>query len=824
VSTVAAPPDGGGPSGIGTDVTDGHAAPDPAPAASAVAVDRPLVGDVRDLAVLGAANVLALNAFGPAFGGWRYLLVGGIGVVVGSLTAVIGARLRWPVWAVAVVTIAWFLLLGPAAATGFGGVDGALPTPVAASDVVVDATRGWHDLLTTVEPVGSFGGLLAIPWTVGLVAGTVSLTIARRARGAAAWAAVVPVVVLGLGVLEGTEDPAWPLQGAALLVLLVLWGSIRQRAERVGDTRSGAGVRWLGAIGMLAVAVVISAVTSQFLGGERTVLRREVVPPREDLITTSPLEEFRTYRKTLADDPVLRVADTDGLQRIRLATLDGFDGESWQVLPGSAFQRTGPRAAAGDDGNARSVEIEIVDLDTRLVPTPDGSLNAIELAGSDRARTSELQEGLRFSPVTGSFADLTPLRPGDRVRADWSPPPEQAVAGYPAGSPTPGVVATEGVPTPAQVLTTAGRALDGTTPLEQLLSFQRFLTDEQVNSDPQTRGYLDDGTLPGEPPDASRALGGHGLGRINSLLTPEPGEFRTGNEEQFASAIAVAATQLGFPTRVVMGFTVPPGRAGEPVEVRGKDVTAWVEVDVEGAGWTPVLDTRPGDGKPQPVIQTDRPPPEPVISAPPPPTTLPLQPRTPRSEDGPDADRCGGTDLVLYCAPSWIGTVGRIALPPIALVGGFTLLMALLKQRRRFRRRTTGTGDQQVSGGWMEICDLARDMGDVVPIRSTRRETAVLIGRPAVGDLARSADALVFGPGMPDPEQVRTFWVGVETTRSVMLGQLSRWERWKAIVNPTSLWRRSRLAGVDPTAATTAAISGFRSRTNRQPTTEAMQR
>jgi hypothetical protein len=802
-------------------VTGGPAAPEEAPVASAVAIDRPLVGDVRDLAVLGAANVLALNAFGPAFGGWRYLLVGGIGVAVGSLTAVIGARLRWPVWVVGLITVGWFLLLGPAASAGFGALDGALPTPIAVRDLVVDATRGWHDLLTTVEPVGSFAGLLAIPWTVGLVAGTVSLTIARRARGAAAWAAVVPVVVLGLGVLEGTEQPAWALQGAALLVLLTFWGSVRQRAERVGDIRSGTGIRWLGALGMLAAAALVGAVASQLLSGDRTVVRRQVVPPRQDLVTTSPLEEFRTYRKTLADKPVLRVDDADGLQRIRLATLDGFDGESWQVLSGSAFQRTGPGAAADDDGNARSVEIEVLGLGTRLVPTPDGPLDAVELTGADRARTSELQEGLRFSPVTGSFADVTPLQPGDRVRVDWSPPPEQAVAGYPAGSPTPGVVATEGVPTPDQVVAAAGGKLDGTTPLEKLLSFQRFLTDEQANADPQNRGYLDDGTPAGAEPKADDALGGHSLSRINSLLTPEPGEFRTGNEEQFASAIAVAATQLGFPTRVVMGFTVPSGQARGPVEVAGRDVTAWVEVDVDGAGWTPVLDTRPGDGDPPSDTQTDQLPPEPVVSAPPPPTTLPLQPRTPRSEEGDAAGVCAGPNFVVWCAPSWVGTVGRIALPPILVVGGFTLLMALLKQRRRFRRRTTGTPDQQVAGGWMEVCDLARDMGDVVPIRSTRRETAVLIGRPAVGDLARSADALVFGPGDPGPDQVRGFWTGVETTRAVMLAQLSWWERWKATVNPTSLWRRSRLAEVDPTAAT-AAISGLRSRTLRQPTTEAI--
>jgi hypothetical protein len=138
--------------------------------------------------------------------------------------------------------------------------------------------------------------------------------------------------------------------------------------------------------------------------------------------------------------------------------------------------------------------------------------------------------------------------------------------------------------------------------------------------------------------------------------------------------------------------------------------------------------------------------------------------------------------------------------------------MASLKRRRRFRRRTIGTPDQQVAGGWMEVCDLARDLGDVVPVRSTRRETAVVIGRPLVGELARSADTLVFGPGDPGPEQVRTFWTNVEATRAAVLAEQSWWERWKATVNPTSLWHRSRLRDVDARSSVEAAVTTVRRR------------
>ncbi|MFZ4434793.1 MAG: DUF3488 domain-containing protein, partial [Microthrixaceae bacterium] len=454
--------------------SDGPGAP---PAPVAVVADRPLLGALRDLVLLGAANLAALSAFGPAFGGSQYLLIGGIGIALGALTAVVAARLRWPLWSVALVTLGWFALLGPAAAGGFADFGGAVPSPVAVRDLIVDSTRGWHDLLTTVEPVGSFGGLLAIPWTVGLVAGTVSLSIARRGRRSAAWAAAVPMVVLALGVLEGTERPAWALQGAAVLVLVVLWGSLRQRAERVGDARSGTGVRWLGAVAMLAAAALIGGLASLALGSDRTVVRRTVEPPREDLVTTSPLEEFRAYRKSLGDEPIMRVESTDQLQRIRFATLDAFDGESWTVLPDSRFQRTGARPVTPPNSEPLRTEIEILALDSRLVPTPNGQVTQIELVSSDPGRESTLEEGLRYSPSTGSFADVTPLRSGDTISAEWVPPPDPVTAGTPARTPSPGAVVTRGIPLPEDVAAASGARIDGASPLERLRSYQRLLTD-----------------------------------------------------------------------------------------------------------------------------------------------------------------------------------------------------------------------------------------------------------------------------------------------------------------------------------------------------------
>mgnify|MGYP002227035718 FL=1 len=70
-----------------------------------------------------------------------------------------------------------------------------------------------------------------------------------------------------------------------------------------------------------------------------------------------------------------------------------------------------------------------------------------------------------------------------------------------------------------------------------------------------------------------------------------------GDSEQYASAMALMARSLGLPSRVVLGF-LPKDDEGEISESRteeqgtttitkftGNDVTAWVEIKLDGYGW-----------------------------------------------------------------------------------------------------------------------------------------------------------------------------------------------------------------------------------------------
>ena len=141
--------------------------------------------------------------------------------------------------------------------------------------------------------------------------------------------------------------------------------------------------------------------------------------------------------------------------------------------------------------------------------------------------------------------------------------------------------------------------------------------------------------------------------------------------------------------------------------------------------------------------------------------------------------------------------MAKLGGPPILVLLALTLTMGTAKRMRRRRRRTRGRPDERVAAGWDEVCDLARDMGDVVIDKATRRETAVLLARPGLADLARGADGIVFAPGDLTEADVAGYWDRVELTRSAMKSEVSVFARWTTLVNPTSLQRSDRPTGPD---------------------------
>ena len=127
---------------------------------------------------------------------------------------------------------------------------------------------------------------------------------------------------------------------------------------------------------------------------------------------------------------------------------------------------------------------------------------------------------------------------------------------------------------------------------------------------------------------------GHGNYRIDQLLA---GTAMVGDSEQYASAMALMARSLGLPSRVVLGF-LPKDDEGEISESRteeqgtttitkftGNDVTAWVEIKLDGYGWVAFYPT-PKETKVPDENQNLTPPnPQTLVRQPPVPLTDPLR-------------------------------------------------------------------------------------------------------------------------------------------------------------------------------------------------------
>jgi hypothetical protein len=137
----------------------------------------------------------------------------------------------------------------------------------------------------------------------------------------------------------------------------------------------------------------------------------------------------------------------------------------------------------------------------------------------------------------------------------------------------------------------------------------------------------------------------------------------------------------------------------------------------------------------------------------------------------------------------------------LVAVGSPLLLVALVigailgaKELRRRRRRNAPRASARVAGAWRELIDHARDLGHRLPVDgATRREQAGLFGVPAGHELARDADALVFGPVPPADEEAAAYWQAVDEERARLSRGVGWWPRFKAAVNLVTF--RQRWAG-----------------------------
>ncbi len=696
---------------------------------------------VVDVLVLGLLSLLGVAGYTTAFGGLGFLVAAVAGLLIGTLAAVAGAAWRLGVVPTVLLAMAAYFLVGVPVTMPDHALFGVLPSLDGLAGLAVAPVYGWADIVTIGTPVEAPFYVAVVPyfaaWLVALV-GTLLATRwlpRRRTVLRSSVLLVGPVALYLSGILLGTDEAFLAgIRGVAFAVVALVWVAWRRGT---GIEGGGDGVARLrrqkvaGTATVVAAAVVIGAVAGIAVAPVtpgRFVLRDEVVPPFDPMEFPSPLSGFRNYTKDLAETPLFEVRGLEPGDVIRLAAMDAYTGRLWNVAgpdevgpDGGGYGIVGeglPEPPLATLGSSRRVEFDVSGYDDVWLPTVGyGEALRLEDAASDR-RAGDL----RYNPAAGTAVLTSGLAEGARFELDArlqvEPETDELIdrpvanLAMPAVENVPDVVA-------AKADEYVGEAA---SPIEQLRAIETAL---------KTNGFLSHGLASDTVP--SRA--GHGADRIIELFTRTQ---MVGDEEQYASAMALMARHLGYPARVVMGFAPDIGDDDAAVEVQGRDVTAWVEVPFDGVGWVAFRPTPDQVDVPQEQTPKPKSEPQPQVRQPPRAEKDEEQLLTSVEIDDSDDDRDRP-----FVVPAWVWvTLAAVGIPALALVVPL-LVAAIMKASRRRRRRRGGPNDRRAAGAWEELVDRYAELGLEPPGQGSRLQSARTLER----QLAEQGLAPMASPG-----------------------------------------------------------------------------
>lgn len=737
---------------------------------------RTPAGTAVDLAAIALLLLPGVLAFGPVFGGAAGYVAAGGGAVLGLALGYAARRWRWALASTVAAAAGSYLLFGGALALRTTTIAGVVPTPDTMLRLVPLSVQAWRDLLTVNPPADSFVGPAVVPYLSGLVLALVAAWVALDARRHL-WALLPALGFLTVGILWGLDEaPLASALGAGFGAVALLWALWRRAGARraageqiIAGPAAGHGGRRVGAAAaMVALGAAVALLAAPLLGAglDRYVLRQVVQPPLNLEDYASPLTSYRYLEVDAKDLTLFTVSGLPPGSRLRLATMDAYDGRVYNVADASAgFLRVGDRTGGRGAGTPATLDVAIGEYAGVWLPG-GGDVRGVRFAGG---RAAQQADTLFFNAYGGTLLTTAAVGEGDAYQVDLVLPavPEEvpadarvATASEPALERVPDVIAE----------TAADLTGDAAGAVAQLEALEAKLRE----------GYYSNGA-------DGKSRAGHSSERIASMLAAPQ---LIGDDEQYAVAMALMARQVGIPARVVLGFypDAEAASASGTLAVTGSMAHAWVEAPFEGIGWVMFDPTPDRNRTPQTQVPQPKPTPKPQVLPPPDPPVNTVD--DPLDNPGDKLDQVDerGDDLLLRIA-GWVGAGLGVA----ALVGGPFVAIGALKRRRRERRRTAEVVAARFSGGWAELVDAATDLGTGVSPMATRREAAVVLAeRFPDADAARLAvavDAGVFGAAAPTSEGAAALWADVDRALASMRAQVGRRRRVLAFCSLRSFGR-----------------------------------
>jgi len=732
--------------------------------------------------MLWLTTIIASTALWPIYRSPALVILVAVALAVGSFIVILSAEFRWPAYAVLLVSVAGLLAIGVPLAVPSKAQFGVLPTLDGFLDLVTGVALGWKQLLTISLPVADYQALLVPALVLVFSTTVIGLTVALRARFGEL-AVLPPIALFLIATAFGPRFPDRPLAAPLALLVAVLfwlvwfrWYRRRAAIRRLAAQSTGVVAAESGQPGLRVVlaATVILAIASTAAvaatgvvppSADRTVLRTSIEQPFDPRDYVSPLSGFRAYWKPAAlDEVLLQVTGLPEGGRLRLATLDTYDGVVYAVgsdtvssLSGSFTRVPSTVDQSRVQGDQVSVGVTVRGYSGVWLPTV-GKLESVRFSGAD---ATALRDAFYYNDVSGTAAVVRGLAAGDSYSLSATVPDQPTTAQLASLTPGPALV-----PSPSAVPDELTALLEEYTtgiegPGRRLVAMLAGL---------QTDGYISHGQ---EDEPASRS--GHAADRIAELATSPR---MLGDAEQYAVAAALMADDLGFPSRVVMGF------APTSENVTGADVSAWIEVNTAQYGWvtidpTPEVREIPEED-PEENAQVARPQtivPPPVIEN----ETVDRQ-NTPDSEQELPADLNPVLQVLLAIAQG----LGIALLVIAVLLAPFVLVIAAKLRRRRLRRESKDVL-QRISGGWEEFEDSLIDHGRSPAASATRSEVAAIAGGVQSQVLAAVADRAIFAPDDPLESDADSVWRAVDDLRASLDEGLTRWQRLRARISVRSL-------------------------------------
>lgn len=709
---------------------------------------------VDSLAVLVLVT-LTLSILDDSYADRSYLVAGLVPAVVLLGLAALARRIHEGVWWYSLGVVVLFAPLGALAALRRPGPYGP-PSLDTMNRVLGESISAPTTLVSTVPPVDAAGQVMLVPYVIGFLAAAVAAWLALATRSPLA--PLVPLVVaLAATIPLGVLVPGWLVpRGIVFTIVAVAWAAARARRREtlVGEARGTAAAAVAGLLVVSLVSGVVSLLVPDDNEVDRVLLRGD-----SESVAVSGAAGTTVPRHVGTRNELFVATGVPEGRRVRFAALDRYDGQAWvpaEVSPGSdgtgTFKRIGHDVAALHPGRSVGVRIRMRPGYAGDWLPMLGELTSLDLDYTDgRTQLADV----RYNQATSSALVVGGVNPRDDYTFTAVLTDDELARTDPTREPTEEQRQPEGAFLD-QYLRPFARS--EVTPLGRVMLLARYL---------RLNGAV---RLTGSSSQSSVDLGIRMLGSRQMAGTPF----------QYSALMALGASRLGVPARVVTG--AEPGRGGL---VTHDDVTSWVELQLADGTWRTLEPARyvgvhdadaheAADGRTDPsvwVLQFEKDHKFPKG------TFLGLD-----EEDMRERDEVTPTSVVLETVAALVG---------LALLA--LLLVPLAKALRRARRRRTASWSGPYVNGWQEVLDAARDRGTPVPEGWGRFAQAAELGVGA--DLARQADAAVFAPGAPDARDGREFWNACQRLRRQLVAEKGLRGRLRAHLNPASLmagWARGR--------------------------------